>query len=54
MQPQLPHDHHTAAAQLRPVVVTVVTLKIMVFALLMTTLNLPAPIHAPVEIASIR
>jgi len=54
MQPQFAHDHQSAAAQLRPVVITVVTLKVMVFALLMTTLNLPAPTHAPVEIASIQ
>ncbi len=54
MQQQSSHDHQAAAAQLRPVVITVVTLKVMVFALLMTTLNIPAPIHAPLEIASVQ
>ncbi len=54
MQEQLSQDHQSAAAQLRPVVITVVTLKLMVFALLMTTLNIPTPAFSPVEIASLR
>lgn len=54
MQEQPSNDHQSAAAQLRPVVITVVTLKLMVFALLMTTLNIPMPTHAPVEIATLQ
>jgi hypothetical protein len=54
MQEQSSQDQTSAAAQLRPVVFTVVALKLMVFALLMTTLHIPAPTSVPLEIASMQ
>ncbi|WEZ82954.1 hypothetical protein P6U16_18685 [Rhizobium sp. 32-5/1] len=54
MQEQSLQDQTSAAIQLRPVVLIVVALKLMVFALLMTTIHIPAPTSMPLEIASVQ
>ncbi|MEK1928852.1 MAG: hypothetical protein AAAC47_03505 [Pararhizobium sp.] len=51
MQQDIAHHSNSVARQLRPVVITVVAAKLAVFALLMTTINFPAPLPAPVEVA---
>jgi hypothetical protein len=47
-------DNSLAVRQLRPVVITVVAAKLAVFALLMTTINLQAPMPVAIEMASVR
>lgn len=54
MQQPISHDHHSAARQLRPVVISVVVAKLAVFALLMTTINLQAPLPLAIEMAEAR
>lgn len=44
----------STAQQLRPVVITVIAAKLAVFALLMTTINLSAPVPTAIEMASVR
>ncbi len=48
------HDNSLAVRQLRPVVITVVAVKLAVFALLMTTINLQAPMPVAIEMAAVR
>jgi len=54
MQQDIAQDLNSTARQLRPVVITVVAAKLAVFALLMTTINLQAPLPASVEVAEAR
>jgi hypothetical protein len=54
MQQIMTQDNSSAARQLRPVVITVVAAKLAVFALLMTTINIPAPMSAAIEMAAAR
>ncbi len=58
MQDQIKMDNSTTRQQLRGVVVTVVAAKLAVFALLMTTVNLPAPapsgLSGTMEISALR
>jgi len=54
MQQSILHDDQSAARQLRPVVITVVVAKLAVVALLMTTINLQAPMPIAIEMAEAR
>lgn len=54
MQQTISEDPYSTARQLRPVVITVVAAKLAVFALLMTTINVQAPLPAAVELAEMR
>ena len=54
MQYSISHDDQSAARQLRPVVITDVVAKLAVFALLMTTINLQAPMPIAIEMAEAR
>ena len=54
MQQSILHDDQSAARQLRPVVITVVVAKLAVAALLMTTINLQAPMPIAIEMAEAR
>ncbi|HTO34211.1 MAG TPA: hypothetical protein VL202_24015 [Pararhizobium sp.] len=54
MQPTMTQDNAITARQLRPVVITVVAAKLAVFALLMATINLQAPMPVAIEMAAVR
>ncbi|MDO9414774.1 hypothetical protein [Pararhizobium sp.] len=44
----------SSSQQLRPVVITVIAAKLAVFALLMMTVNAPAPFPSQIEMAELR